>query len=76
MSPSRRQATRDDWDARGRRPKGRSAPVEREVILPPDVIKIDVKGAELKVFRGAAGVIGRSCPYILFAGGQRERGLA
>lgn len=32
----------------------------------PDFIKVDVEGAELKVFNGGKDVISRSCPAVLF----------
>lgn len=38
----------------------------------PDVLKVDVLGAELQVLRGARRIIERSHPFILFATGTRK----
>ena len=38
-----------------------------EVGVRPDLVKIDVEGAELLVLRGAAKLLGESCPTIILA---------
>lgn len=38
-----------------------------EADLRPDLVKIDVEGAELMVLRGAAKLLGESCPTIILA---------
>lgn len=44
--------------------------VTSEHLAPPSVIKIDVEGAELEVFRGARQLIAHSSPAILFEADQ------
>ena len=39
--------------------------IEKEVLLPPDIIKIDVEGAELFVLRGARKTLARHKPLII-----------
>ena len=40
--------------------------VQNEIVPPPDVIKIDVEGGELDVFRGAIEVVKKYAPIIIF----------
>ncbi len=47
-----------------------------ELVVPDrvDVVKIDVEGAELAVLRGAAGLLGRARPTVLFESGAPDPG--
>ncbi len=46
--------------------------IEEDVIRPPQLIKIDVEGAEAKVLRGAARLLAQHRPIVLLATHGRE----